>query len=218
MELGFDPLIVLRMKLIHKIGVVLGLVFPLVLGYGVGFLKERLENRDKLQVEIQQQEEQIAMKRRLLAKLPQKREELARLKEEEERLAQKLPSEKEIPTLLTDISNAGHQQGLEFLLFAPGQEITRELYAEVPVGMEMRGSFHAMALFVDRIAKMSRIVTFADLSMEPTKNKDRANDLPPQTDILVAKARATTYRFLSQQALEQKAQAANAAQKKEGKK
>lgn len=205
MELGFDPLIILRMKLIQKIGVVLGLFLLLLLGYWYFFMQERLDTMDKLRAEIQKQEEQIAMKRRLLAKLPQKREELARLKEEEERLAQKLPSEKEIPTLLTDISNAGHQQGLEFLLFAPGAEITRELYAEVPVGLEVRGSFHAVALFIDRIAKMSRIVTFADLFVEPEKGKTNTKELFPQTDILVTKARATTYRFLSQQALEQKA-------------
>ncbi|MBF0400855.1 MAG: type 4a pilus biogenesis protein PilO [Magnetococcales bacterium] len=208
MELGFDPLIVLRLKPIQKIGVALGLLLLFTALYWYFFLQDRLNVMEKLQAEIQQQEDQISSKRRLLTKLPQMREELARLKMEEERLAQKLPSEKEIPTLLTDISTAGHEQGLEFLLFAPGPEISRDLYAEVPVGMEMRGSFHAIALFVDRVAKMSRIVTFADISMEPPKDpKEQKN----QRDMLVAKARATTYRFLSQQALEQKERASKGA-------
>ncbi|MBF0462068.1 MAG: type 4a pilus biogenesis protein PilO [Magnetococcales bacterium] len=195
MELGFDPLLILRLKPIQKIGVALGLLALLTAGYWYFFLEERLRIMDKRQSEIQQQEEQMASKRRLLAKLPKMREELAKLKEEEEKLAQKLPSEKEIPTLLTDISNAGHEQGLEFLLFAPGPEVTRALYAEVPVGMEVRGPFRATALFMARIAQMPRIVTFADLTMEPAKE---------QPGLLVTKARATTYRFLNQQAVAQK--------------
>lgn len=201
MELGFDPLIILRMKPLHKIGAAALCLVIILLGYWYFFFQERYDTIKKLQAAIQQQEEQMASKRRLLAKLPQMREELAKLKEEEMKLARKLPSEKEIPTLLTDISSAGHEQGLEFLLFAPGAEITRELYAEVPVGMEVRGPFLAIALFMDRVAKMSRIVTFADMTLEPVKD---------HREILVTKARATTYRFLSQQALEQKEHASKA--------
>ncbi len=195
MELGFDPLIILRLKPIQKIGVALGILLLLTAGYGYFFLQDRLNTMDKLHADIHMQEEQMASKRRLLAKLPQMREELDKLKKEEEKLAQKLPSEKEIPTLLTDISNAGHEQGLEFLLFAPGPDIARALYAEVPVSLEMRGSFHATALFMDQVAKMSRIVTFADMTMEPPKDRP---------GVLITKARATTYRFLQQQAVEQK--------------
>ncbi|MEO5363551.1 MAG: type 4a pilus biogenesis protein PilO [Magnetococcus sp. DMHC-8] len=197
MELGFDPLVVLRLKPIQKIGVGCGLLLLISAAYAYLFLQDRLAEMDKLQANLKQQEEQLASKRRLLAKLPQMREELAKLKEEEAKLAQKLPSEKEIPTLLTDISNAGHEQGLEFVLFAPGPEIPRELYAEVPVGVEVRGSFHATALFMDRVARLPRIVTFADMTMEQVKER---------REILVTKARATTYRFLTQQAVEQKEQ------------
>ncbi len=192
MELGFDPLIILRMKPMQKAGVALGLCLLVMAGYWHFFLQERIETIKKMNANIQQQEQDMASKRRMLAKLPQMREELAKLKEEEARLARKLPSKEEIPTLLTDISTAAHEQGLELALFAPGAEISRDLYAEVPVGMEFRGSFHAIALFVDQVARMSRIVTFADMTVEANKE---------QKDLLVTKARATTYRFLDQQAL-----------------
>ena len=195
MELGFDPLIILRMKPLQKAGVALLLCFLVVAGYGYFFLQERIETIKKMNVNIQQQEQDMASKRRMLARLPQMREELAKLKEEEARLARKLPSKEEIPTLLTDISNAAHEQGLELALFAPGAEISRDLYAEVPVGMEVRGSFHAIALFVDQVARMSRIVTFADMTVEANKEQKDLKDL------LVTKARATPYRFLDQQAL-----------------
>ncbi|MBF0160812.1 MAG: type 4a pilus biogenesis protein PilO [Magnetococcales bacterium] len=205
MELGFDPLVILRLKPLYRIGISAGLIFILVVGYGWFVWRDRHAQMEQLRADIQQQTEQLASKRRLLAQLPKKREELAVLKAEEERLAQKLPSEKEIPNLLTDISNAGHEQGLEFVSFAPGAEISRELYAEVPVGIEVRGSFHATALFIHQVAQMPRIVTFADLIVET--NKEKGN-------ILQTKARAATYRFLNQQALAQKGQEAKGAGKK----
>ena len=206
MELGFDPLVILRLKPWQKIGIGLALFFLLMAGYGYFIFQDRYNQLDKLQKDIQLQGEQIASKRRLLNKLPQKRKELAILKAEEQRLAQKLPSEKEIPTLLTNISNAGHQQGLEFLLFATGSEISRGLYAEVPVKIEVRGSFHATAQFMDQVAKMSRIFTFADMVIEVTKGKEQ--------HVLLTKARAATYRFLSEQALAQNERARKRKRKK----
>ena len=193
MELGFDPLVILRLKTIQKMGVGLGILIVIGAGYWYFLLKDRLVELDTLQAKVQQQEKDIAFKKRMLTRLPQLREELAKLKIEEEKATQKLPSQKEIPTLLTDISNAGHEQGLEFLLFAPEAEIPRDLYAEVPVGMEVRGSFHATVLFMDQVAQLSRIVTFADMSLEPVEK---------EPGVLVTKARATTYRFLEQNSVQ----------------
>ena len=195
MELGFDPLIILRLKTIQKVGIALGLLAAITASYWHFFLQERLRDMDQRQSNIREQEQRIATKRRLLRRLPQMREALAKLKTEEARAARKLPSKKEIPKLLTDISNAGHEQGLDFFLFAPGPEIKRELYAEVPVGIEVQGSFHATVLFMDQVTKLSRIVTFGDTTIEPT---------PKQTGLLRTKTRATTYRFLEHQALKPK--------------
>ena len=193
MELGFDPLVILRLKTIQKIAVGLGILIIISAGYWYFLLNDRLVALETLQATVQQQEKDIAFKRRMLTRLPQLRDELAKLKIEEEKAAQKLPSQKEIPTLLTDISNAGHVQGLEFLLFAPEAEIPRDLYAEVPVGIEVRGSFHATVLFMDQVAKLFRIVTFANMSLEPVEK---------EPGILVTKSRATTYRFLEADAIQ----------------
>lgn len=197
MELGFDPLIILRLKPLQKVGIAFGLLAVITAGYWHVLLQERLRVMNTLHADVQQQAREIASKRRMLRTLPQLHEELAKLKIKEEKAAQKLPSQQEIPTLLTNISNAGHEQGLEFLLFAPGPEITRDLYAEVPVGLEVRGTFHATVLFMDQVAHLSRIVMFADMTMEPTED---------QPDILITKARATTFRFLEQHMLERQDQ------------
>ncbi|MBF0099202.1 MAG: type 4a pilus biogenesis protein PilO [Magnetococcales bacterium] len=205
MELGFDPLLILRLSRWQRLAVVLAILALPLAAYAALLAPERLESLQQVQNSLQQQEEQMASKRRLLARLPQMREELNKLKAEEERLAQRLPSEKEIPTLLTDISTLGLEQGLEFILFAPGSELVRELHAEVPVTLEVRGSFPALAQFIDRLARMPRIVTLSDWHLEPNKE---------QPELLGSKARLTTYRFLTQKALEQKERDAKGKNKK----
>ncbi|MBF0185621.1 MAG: type 4a pilus biogenesis protein PilO [Magnetococcales bacterium] len=205
MELGFDPLLILRLSPKRRLAIsVAMLLLPLAV-YAALLLPDQLEEREKLQQILRQQEEQINSKRRMLARLPQLRQELEQLKNEEERLAQRLPSEKEIPTLLSDLSTLGPEQGLELLLFAPETEIVREIHAEVPVALEVRGPFLAVARFVDRVAHMPRIVTMADLTLEPHKE---------QPDRLLGKVRATTYRFLTQRAIEQKERLEKAKNKK----
>ena len=107
-----------------------------------------------------------------------------------------LPEKEEIPTLLTHISRSGQDSGLEFLLFQPGVEIPREFYAEIPVSMKVTGNYHSVALFFDKISKLSRIVNIKDIKMETTS----------QGDMLETSCTAVTYKFIEQTIPEEKKQ------------
>ena len=78
-----------------------------------------------------------------------------------------LPENQEIPSLLTSISKSGQDVGLEFLLFEPKPEIRREFYAEIPVAMSLRGDYHNLAVFFDKVARLSRIVNINNISVTP---------------------------------------------------
>lgn len=78
---------------------------------------------------------------------------------------QALPEREEIPSLLTSISRSGQDVGLEFLLFEPKSEIRKEFYAEIPVAMNVKGGYHDLALFFDKVARLSRIVNIRNISM-----------------------------------------------------
>jgi len=69
-----------------------------------------------------------------------------------------LPTTSEIPTLLKSITKLGNDSNLEFLLFSPEQEVPREFYVEIPVSVEVRGSYHNVATFFDKVGKLDRIV------------------------------------------------------------
>ncbi|MBF0193903.1 MAG: type 4a pilus biogenesis protein PilO [Magnetococcales bacterium] len=184
MELGFDPADILRLPLFKKIGIGLLILLILAAGYWHFSLRDQLQRVDANAAAITALENSIASKKRMLLALPRLRKELIALKKREAKAARKLPSKKEIPALLTDISNAGHEQGLEFTLFAPKPELPMDVYAKVPVEVKVRGPYHETLLFMNQVARLSRIVTFSNIKMKP-KGK-----------ILNTQAWVTTYRFL----------------------
>ena len=100
-----------------------------------------------------------------------------------------LPETKEIPSLLENVSQSGQEVGLEFLLFQPTAEVRKDFYAEIPVSIALTGHYHNVALFFDRVAKLSRIVNIHDIKMEPQKDSDK----------LKTSCTAVTYRFIEEQ-------------------
>lgn len=123
-----------------------------------------------------------------------------------------LPEQKEIPELLRQVSNLGRDSGLEVTLFRQKPEILHDLYAEVPVEMAVRGGYHQIALFFDKVRHLDRIVNVSDISMK--------NPQPIDGQMYVeASFFATTYRFLSEEERERIAkEKGEAEKKKKGKK
>ncbi len=103
-----------------------------------------------------------------------------------------LPDQKEIPELLRQVSNLGRDSGLEVILFRQKPEQLKDLYAEVPVQMSVRGGYHHIAMFFDKVRRLDRIVNIADISLKEPR--------PVGGQITIDAAfSATTYRFLSEE-------------------
>lgn len=100
-----------------------------------------------------------------------------------------LPETREIPELLTQISNLGLRAGLEFRLFKPEPEKPRDFYAEVPVSLAILGPYHNVAVFLDQLSKLPRIVNVNGIKMSRLKGGD--TDAALTTNCLM-----TTFRFL----------------------
>ena len=54
-------------------------------------------------------------------------------------LLKQLPNKAEMEALLIDINQAGLGRGLQFELFKPGRETTKDFYAELPIYLEDYG-------------------------------------------------------------------------------
>jgi len=123
-------------------------------------------------------------------------QELERLTKELSIALTELPSDREIPGLLKGISQLGKKVGLEVRRFTPLPEERREYVAEVPVELEVEGSFHEVAMFFDRLSKMNRVVYVQDIEM------GRAVERGGKVSLTVA-GKAVTFRFLTDEELAQ---------------
>ena len=102
-------------------------------------------------------------------------------------LLRQLPSKTEVPNLLVDISQTGLAAALEEKLFQPGQEVKKDFYAELPIHIQLTGSYHEFGAFVSGIAALPRIVTLHDIQITP---------IGKSTDQLQLDLTAKTYRYL----------------------
>jgi type IV pilus assembly protein PilO len=110
--------------------------------------------------------------------------------EEDLRIAlTQLPREKEIPSLLRDIYTLGRKSGIDFKTFQPQPEANKKLYAEVPIKLQIVGTYHEIAVFFDRIGKLSRIVNVSDLDISSQQSKDKET-------LITVNCNATTFMFL----------------------
>lgn len=103
-------------------------------------------------------------------------------------LLKQLPNKQEMDALITDVNQAGLGRGLQFELFRPESETQSEFYAELPIKVKVMGSYHDIASFTSDVAKLSRIVTLHDISIEPNKDS-----------VLVMETTARTYRYLDEE-------------------
>lgn len=139
----------------------------------------RIEKQEAQLLKLQQQAQHRTQFMREVERLKQ------RLREAEEQL----PKQAEIPKLLRDIAYEAQQSGLRVDRFEVQSETQEGDFARVPVKMSVRGGYHEIAVFFDRLSKMPRIVNVTDLLM--TKP-----ELENKKIVVNSSYTATTYRFL----------------------
>jgi len=124
---------------------------------------------EKKKVEMGKLETQLRELRTVAENMKRFQADSARLRKEVELAMAQLPTSKEIPSLLANISNMGKEAGLEFILFRPAPEVTQEFLALIPVEIKVKGTYTDVAIFFDKVSKMPRIVNISGVSMEGAK-------------------------------------------------
>ena len=164
-----EQYIPLEKKLKIVIAIILFLL-PVVLFYFLWFQPKNeksvqlVQQKETLTRELQNAKEKAANRAKFQAEL----DTTETLFEETVSL---LPKEKEIPSLLTNISALGRGSGLDFLSFKPGADVPKDFYSEIPVEIKVRGPYHNMGIFLDQVSKLDRIVTVANITMGGPKKE-----------------------------------------------
>jgi type IV pilus assembly protein PilO len=175
-----------RIKTAHRILIFVGTI-ALLTGLFVWLVvwPKTREIAQKRQ-EIQGLDQKIHQARIRAKDLPKFEAELKEVNTQFEEALRLLPNEREIPSLLRNITEVGTEAQLEFRYFSPQKERAKEFYYEIPVAIEVSGSYHNVASFFDAVGRMERIVNILDVSMKPVKERSTQ---------LITKCTAVTYRF-----------------------
>ena len=116
-----------------------------------------------------------------------KYEKLMAQKTQEFNIAMKaLPDKRELPSLLTGISKAGSDAGLEFHLFKPANEVNKEFFKEIPVSIKVEGRYHQITDFFFQIIRLNRIVNINNVDVKSKKGGE----------LLEMSCQALTYMFV----------------------
>ena len=128
--------------------------------------------------------------RRRAANLQAQREQIAEIEHSFGAVLEQLSPKTEIPGLLTDMSQAGLNAGLEERLFHPAEEQRREFYAELAVSLQLSGDYHQLGRFVSEIVAVPRLVTLHDVHIRSPEGGGPGE--------LVLDVTARTYRHLNE--------------------
>lgn len=127
--------------------------------------RSKAEEISRLNGELSNLQQEIIKSSEVAKRLPALEKEIENIDTQLAIARAHLPEEKEIPGLLTSISNLAMQSGLDILVFKPGVESRKDFYAEVPVQIKTNGGFHNTLEFFDKVSKMPRIVTISNVKM-----------------------------------------------------
>lgn len=177
-NVGNWPFLFKAMAIVIICGAVLGA------GYYLD-TEEQLVTFEKAEAKEAELKKTFESKQARAANLEAYRQQMQEMEKTFGALLLKLPSQTEIAELLVDISRVGLNSGLEFELFQPGTEKRKDFYAEYPINLRIRGTYHQLGKFASGIAALPRIVTLHNLSISKTNDKR-----------LVMTTTANTYRYL----------------------
>lgn len=134
-------------------------------------IKDQIEELERFERKELSLKKTYLDKKELAINLPAYRAQMVEIKEKFGFLLQQLPNKTEVPELLIDITQAGLGEGLKFNLFDPGGRRVRDFYAELPIKINVSGSFHQFGMFISEVAALSRIVTVNNLTIKRSKGK-----------------------------------------------
>jgi len=158
--------------------------------------------------EINQVKQNIAKLKQDISRLKKMKRGLPKFKEKQikiqkkfEKILELLPKEREIPDLLEQVSQLGVKSGLEMRHFKPEKEELQDIYVEIPVSIEVGGTYAEVALFFDRLKRMKRIVNVKAIRIIAKKElsaKMTLSSTQSETKFiveLIAKCTVRTYRL-----------------------
>ena len=202
---------IVKLSTPKKLGILGGVVLIIFAGFWFGLISKELEVKEKKDKEFHKLKVDLDSKKQVRQDPEEFAAKLARLRKHLDVMKAQLPDEKEIPALLRTISSLGKESGLSFELFQPRAEVYRDFYAEIPVQIQVHGSYHEVASFFYKVGMLDRVVNIRNVAMG--KAQEESGNMAMTTTCL-----ATTFRFIEKPVVTEEDEAAGKKNKKKKKK
>ncbi len=158
------------------------IIVAAVLGAGFWFdSRNQLAQIDEAKLKETELKTVYELKATKAANLEAYKEQLAEMRESFGTMLRQLPNQTEVADLLVDVSQTGLASGLEFELFQPLAEVPQEFYAELPISIQVRGTYHEFGAFISSVAALPRIVTLHDVTIAPAASGELAMNVTAKT-------------------------------------
>lgn len=171
-----------------KIGIVLGIAVLLTAGSYFLLISDIERQIDSLKTQLASAERTLAEKRAIADNLNERKREMEALDQRLQEALIELPEKKDIEELLAQLNDVGKKSGLEIAKVTPGAEVPEGFYAKIPISIAVSGNYHEIAMFLQEIANMRRIVNVNNIKLgSPVLKNDKV--------LLTSEFLATTFRF-----------------------
>lgn len=164
-------------------------IFTIVLVLGLGYvlmISDKIDLLERVTAEEKTLKEQYQAKYYIAANLELFEQQMVEAEAMFANQLKSLPESHETPGLLDDITFVGTTTGLDFVKLNWQPEITQKIYIELPIDIEVLGSYHEFGEFVSKIAGLPRIVTLHNFDI---------NIKQQEAGELRLKLQAKTYRY-----------------------
>lgn len=158
--------------------------------FGIQPLQDQIAGQENQQRAL---DRQLAEKQEIAQNLNERRREMDILEQKLAEALTELPEKKDIDELLGQLNDIGKKSGLEIARVEPAGEVPATFFAKIPIKMAVSGNYHEIAMFMQEIANMRRIVNVNNIKLgTPALKNDKV--------ILSSEFLATTFRFVDQSA------------------
>ncbi|MHC1698466.1 MAG: type 4a pilus biogenesis protein PilO [Geobacteraceae bacterium] len=190
MDLGIDKIAKLPNK--QKIALLILLLLAVFAALFFLLIQPKYKELKGLEEQLARLQQQVQENRILAARLPILQKEYDQLTRQLEAALTELPNQKEIPKLLTSVTDEGKKAGLDFLVFRPQAEQPKDFYAAVPVDITVSGKFSSVGNFFAAVGNLPRIMNISNVNFSDIKSSGN------ETSLKVT-CLATTFRFLEKE-------------------
>ena len=136
---------------------------------------------------------QLQEKSEIAQNLNERRREMDVLQQKLDEALAELPESADVDELLAQLNEIGRKSGLEISTVEPAPEESAQIYVKIPIKMALTGNYHEIAMFLQSLANLRRIVNVNNIQLgSPTLKSEKV--------VLNSSFVATTFRFLDPKA------------------